>query len=543
MFKRINIYLAGTMIIMMLFVPSCDLEEQVLDEFTDEALQNDPNLQENILVTPLAQLRDYWWRQRVWGFMEATSDELFFPTRGNDWFDGGVWQEDYTHTWTPTQRDVVDTWNSLNSNMSSANIAIASLGEVSPDDPDKIKTSRAQALFLRSFAAYYLYDLWRKYPARDPFDFDFLKDPEIYEGEKGFYELVSTLKTNVPYMKDRDYIPQGETDKYKQAVYGEPTIDAGNMLLAKLYLNKEVYTGTPGYDSCLIYLNKIINKGTYGLADDYFKMFDVDNDTRYKAADDEAILAVVFDDQPGYGGETHVIWVQHTFHYNQRFNGNYGSNWNGCAAPESYLQSTWIEGTDTATDVRWNDDRYFDLWQVDLGFNYGQQYDANGDSLFDRNGNPLYFTFECSYDDATEYEGVRVLKYPPREHVTNEGRIANDYLVWRYADALLMKAECLVRAQSDVGGAEAIVNEIRTKRNAPAISASGVDDMLEKVYIERGLELYWEGHRRQDMIRFGTFLLPKTSKEETSPPTAILLPVPQAAIDGTPDVLKQNPGY
>jgi hypothetical protein len=212
--------------------------------------------------------------------------------------------------------------------------------------------------------------------------------------------------------------------------------------------------------------------------------------------------------------------------------------------PESYLQYNWIAGTDTASDVRWVDSSYYQYWAVNVGFVYGQQYDISGDSLFDRNGNPLYFTFECDYDDATEYEGVRVLKYPPRVEVTYMDRIENDFLIWRYADALLMKAECELRANSDVGAAQAIVNEIREKREAPAITASGYEDMLDRIYIERGLELYWEGHRRQDMIRFGTFLMPKTSKDWDSPETALILPIPQSAIDGTPGgVLLQNPGY
>jgi len=107
-----------------------------------------------------------------------------------------------------------------------------------------------------------------------------------------------------------------------------------------------------------------------------------------------------------------------------------------------------------------------------------------------------------------------------------------------------MKAECLVRANNDVSGALAIISDIRTKRNAPAITASSPAAMLDKIYIERGLELYWEGHRRQDMIRFGTFLQPKSEKPDVSPSTAVLLPIPQSAIDGTPGgILHQNPGY
>ena len=544
MLKKLKIYIIGAFLISMLFVPSCDLEEHILDEITDEVVQADPNLLPNLLAVPLAHVRKYWGRERIWGLMEATSDEAFFPTRGNDWFDGGVWQEDYTHAWSPTHRDVRATWNDLNSSIAAANTAIRSLGEETPSDADFLWTYRAQAKFLRSFFEYYLYDLYRKYPSRDPFNLDFSIAPKIYEGEEGFYHLVSSVKSIIPAMKDRYYEASGESDKYLQADYGEPDKDAGRMLLAKLYLNKEVYTGVPGYDSCLIYLDQIIDKGTYGLAEDFFAMFDVDNNTRFKQADDEAIFVSVYSDAESYGNINNITWIRHSFHYNQTFNDQYTANWNGVCVPESYLQYNWIAGTDTALDSRWVDSSYYHYWAVNVGFVYGQQYDMNGDSLFDRNGNPLFYTFECNYDDAEEYEGVRVLKYPPREIVTYQDRIENDFLIWRYADALLMKAECELRANADVGTAETIVNEIREKRDAPTITAGGYEDMLDKVYIERGLELYWEGHRRQDQIRFGTFLLPKTSKDWTSPETALILPIPQSAIDGTPGgVLTQNPGY
>jgi starch-binding outer membrane protein, SusD/RagB family len=544
MLKKLKIYLIGTLLASMLFVPSCNLEEEILDEYTDETIQSDPNLLPNILAVPLAQVRKYWGRERIWGFMEATSDEAFFPTRGSDWLDGGVWQMNYTHTWTPTHRDVINTWNDLNSSISTANTAILNLGQESPDDPDYIWTYRAQAKFLRTFFEYYLYDLYRKYPARNAFDLDFLTPPPIFEGDAGFYRMVSILKTILPDMKDRSYVPIGTVDAYKTADYGEPDINSGLMLLAKLYLNKEVYVGISGYDSCLLYLNQLIDEGPFALAEDYFSMFEVNNNSRFESADDEGIFVSVFSDAAAYGNNNNIIWVQHTFHYNQTFGGNYGSNWNGVSSPESYLQSTWIEGTDTAVDARWVDKRYFDLWGINLGFNYGQQYNpATGDSLFDRNGNPLNYTFACNYDQAAEYEGVRVLKYPPRETVTNPERIENDFMIWRYADALLMQAECFARLGTDLAGAMNIVNTIRAKRNAPDVTASGQEEVLNKIYIERGLELYWEGHRRQDMIRFGTFLLPKTSKDFTSPETAILLPIPQAAIDGSEGTLDQNPGY
>jgi hypothetical protein len=543
MFKRFKIYVIGTLMLMTLFVPSCDLEEEIQDKITSEIVASDPNLLTNIVAAPIAQLRGFWYRERIWGLMEATSDELYFPTRGSDWFDGGVWQADYLHNWLPTHRDVVNTWNSLSTAVSRCNITLYNLGIPSVGDDEYLEIYRAQVTFLRSFFEYYMYDFWRINSSRDPYNQDFLTPADIYRGDAGFYRLVGNVKRLLPLMKDRNYVSTPNVDEYKEAVYGEPDVNAGYMLLAKLYLNKEVYTGVAGYDSCLIYLNRLIDESGLALANDYYDIFSTDNDTRFKTADDEAILVAVLDDQMDLGIDNQTIWIQPTFHYNQTFGGRFTANWNGNCAPETYLQETWIAGTDTATDVRWKDDRFFSIFGVNLGFNYGQQYSAAGDTLFDRNGNPLNYTFESHLLDAAEYEGVRPLKYPPTTVITNAARITNDFIIWRFADAYLMKAECLARAEGDVTGAMAIVNEIRTKRNAPEATASDVSVALEKIYTERGLELYWEGHRRQDMIRFGTFLGTRSSKPEVSPATAILFPIPQSAIDGSEGTITQNDGY
>jgi len=101
-----------------------------------------------------------------------------------------------------------------------------------------------------------------------------------------------------------------------------------------------------------------------------------------------------------------------------------------------------------------------------------------------------------------------------------------------------MKAECLART-GNMPDALTIVNQIRTKRKAPPLASMELMDILR----ERGRELYWEGHRRQDMIRFGTFLLPKQDKDYTSPETAKLIPIPQTALEASEGLLQQNPGY
>ena len=526
----------------MLFIPSCSLDEEILDKLTEDVVTSDPGLLPNLLAPPLGQLRGLWLRENVWGIQETTTGECMFPTRGTDWRDNGVWEQEYFHTWTPRHRDVNATWDQLNTGISSANTALFNLGEELSEDEEFLWVYRAQAKFLRAFYEYCLLDIYGKYPVRDPFNLDFSTAPIIYERTEGFYRLINQVKDILPDMKLR--VASETTPDFKKAAYGEPTRDAGLMFLAKLYLNKEVYTGVSGWDSCQIYLDELIGLGHYALANDYYSMFAVDNDTRYKQADDEAIFVAVLDDGDNYGLDNRVVWATPHFHYNQTFGGTRpaGTNWNGGCTTETYLNDVWVNGTDTAWggDARWRDDRFYNDMGVYLGFNYGQQYDAvTGDSLTERGGDPLYFTFECPFKDATESNGVRALKYPPRVVPVNLMRTPNDYIIWRYADALLMKAECLART-GNMGDALILVNEIRSKRNAPELESMELIDILN----ERGRELYWEGHRRQDEIRFGTFLDPKDNKPDASPPTAILLPIPQDAIDGTPDgVLTQNPGY
>ena len=516
----------------MLVITACtDLNEEILDEFTEEVVTSDPALLPNIVAPSLGALRNLWLREDVWGIQETSSDECLYPTRGTDWYDGGVWQDQYLQEWKPTHRDIIASWNTLSTGISKANTSIANLGIPSNDEEQFLTEYRAQSIFIRAFFEYYLIDIYGIVPVKDPYSTDYGELAEIKKRKEAFYYVTSEVKNILSSIVIRE-----------NAEYGVPNRDAALMLLAKLYLNKEVYLGVAGYDSCLIYIDELIATGNYGLADDYFDMFSVENDSRYTLPDNEAILVAPLDDGDNYGLDDRIQWVKTTFHYNQNLGSSF-SNWNGCMAPQSYVEECWFEGTDTATDVRWQDDRFYKDMAVMLGFNIGQQYDAEtGDSLFTRGGDPLNFTVECPLTKALENEGLRVLKYPPRVDPVNTSRTPNDYIIWRYADALLMKAECEARLNR-VSDAVTIVNEIRTKRNAPTISASTKEEILDKILIERGLELYWEGHRRQDLIRFGRYLEPKTNKDFISPTTALLCPIPQDAIDGSKGTIKQNPGY
>ena len=525
--NKLKLYtLTAVLILTGLVFDSCtQLEEFPRDKVTSDVLLEDPDLIPNLIAPALGQLRFLWYREGVWGAMEASTDELTFPTRGTDWFDGGVWQQQCLHTWTPVHRDVNNVWNQLSSGIASANFGISVLG-TDEDVADEIWQYRGMLRFLRDFYMYYLIDFYGLTPYRDAFSTDYISNPQYMDRAEAFDFIVNDLKEILPYMPDRAV-----------AKYGVPNKDAVLMLLAKMYLNKEVYTGEAAWDECQVYLDQIINDGGYQLANDYFGIFKPQNHENFRNDDDEAIFVSAMDDTDAYGMNTTVIWVQHTLHYNQALPANFGP-WNGCVAPESYLNECWFDGTDLDTDVRWADSTVYETMAIVSGFNIGQQYKPNGDMIYDRGGEPLIYTVECPLDGALEPQGVRVIKYTPELDPINTSRVTNDYVIWRYADALLMKAECLART-GDMSGALALVNQVREKRKAPVLASIELLDILK----ERGRELYWEGHRRQDMIRFGTYLNPRTNKEYTSPETALLLPIPQTAIEASEGLLSQNPGY
>ena len=186
--------------------------------------------------------------------------------------------------------------------------------------------------------------------------------------------------------------------------------------------------------------------------------------------------------------------------------------------------------------------------RINIGFLADQQYDLTTDArLTDRNGNLLIFTPEVkNIETGSNYEvtGIRPLKYAP--DFQNLFSPDNDFVYFRFSDVLLMKAEAILRGGTPTNAgsygntALAIVNAIRThpSRGATTLSSMDLDGLLN----ERGRELWWEGWRRQDMIRFGKFLQPYQEKEYVSDPKYLLFPIPDDQLAVNP-YLKQNPGY
>jgi starch-binding outer membrane protein, SusD/RagB family len=228
-----------------------------------------------------------------------------------------------------------------------------------------------------------------------------------------------------------------------------------------------------------------------------------------------------------------------SLHYNQT-----PSGWNGFTTLGDFYDKF------EAADKR-RGDAYTgvtDVTGLRVGLLLGQQFNQNGVALKDRKGGNLSFTKTVKAvetDPATlEVTGIRVVKYPP--DYNNGDNVNNDFVIFRLADVLLMKAEAILRGGTPTNvapyGATAlsIVNYVRThsSRGASALASINLDQLLD----ERGRELYWEGWRRMDLIRFGKFLQAGQIRKTTSPATRLLFPVPAQQIAANPN-LTQNPGY
>jgi starch-binding outer membrane protein, SusD/RagB family len=458
-------------------------------------------------ATYLSLRGPYMNQDRLWCAQEHTSDEAVGPTRGGDWDDNGIWRVLHNHKWDADHTFLRDTYNDLGK-------IIFNASDVLKSNPTPQQA--AEARFLRAFATFSMLDGWDQCPYRD--SDDPLVDPKVRSGVEALNWIVAELNA---IMND---LPSGGATKANK--------NAAKVLLMRCLLNKGVYANraNPSFaaadmNQVIALADQIIGSGTYSLTPNYFNNFTPNND----ATSTETIFAS--ENLGGSNsGNVRSRWFC-TLHYNQK-----PSGWNGFTTLSDFYDKF------EATDKR-RGGTAFPNTVIRPGFLIGQQFDASGTALKDRKNNPLSFTRAIALKetgDNLEVTGIRVVKYVP--DTLNGDNAGNDYIHFRYADVLLMKAEALLRGGTPTAvaptTADALVNAVRTSRSATAMTGLTLDKLLD----ERGREFFWEGFRRTDLIRFGKFLGPKQLKPGTSDPKYLIFPIPNQQLAVNPN-LKQNPGY
>lgn len=320
---------------------------------------------------------------------------------------------------------------------------------------------RAEARFLRALAYFHAIDMFGRVPFVTDNDAPGKFLPRQIDRDKLFAYIESELK-DIENKLPEAHLPGN---------YGHADQACAWTLLAKLYLNALVYTGVDRSGDCLPYCAKVLAAG-YTLAPEYRLLFLADNNL---TSAPEIIFPLTCDGQrqQTYGGTTFLVHAA------------VGGRMSGAAYG---ISNAW-QGNRSRRSLP---DKFPALPAVD------------NRRMFYTNGQVL------DIDNLIEFtQGYPVTKW---KNMTSTGRkgsdptgtfVDTDFPMFRLADVLLMYAEAALRSGGDRSLALGYVNQVRARAGAAA--ATDADLTLDYVLDERSRELYWEGHRRTDLIRYGRF--------------------------------------
>ena len=449
---------------------------------------------------------------RVLLYMQSfSSDELIWSYEN----DPGI-REIQRNIWTAQNPLLLGLFERIMASVSFANNFLrettdAKLDErnVSAATRSDIVTFRAEARLIRALAYYHLMDLFGKAPF-------VTEDTAINSLPSQFdrTELFAFIESEITDIESDLIAPrQNEHGRVDKAVAW--------MILAKMYLNAEVYINENRYSDCINYCNQIIGSG-YSLATNYLHNFMADNDTN--SAKDEIIFSFISDG----------LFTQNFGPTTVMCNGEVGSiEQNGVSIGVS------AGGWGGAIRVR---KQFVELFN-------GSVFNNDTRNTILSAGRDIEIS-----DISDRDQGFILTKYSNRTSADVAGVdqtfVDTDFPLFRLADVYLMYAEAVQRGGGgSVDQAVDYINLLRTRANNPqTINAS--DLTLDFILDERGRELYAEGHRRQDLIRYGKFTGGNynwTWKGNASNGIAIpsnlnLYPIPTSSLAANPN-LTQNPGY
>lgn len=481
------------------------LEERAYGNPTSEELLKEPDNMALLVGQAYAELKwlhDHW---GYWGLNTLTSDEARCPVRnpGNNWDDGGYWKNLNSMDWNYEGLAFELVWDKCMSGATLCNKILKQIAAYQDVvDAQMYARFEAELNVLRCYYYYTLFDLFGRISYTEEFPEDETAQFPLWEAPQVWHKLVDCLEKYTPNL------PLA-TDPSKAQNYGRATQGLGYALLARLYLNAESYGVTDvvaPYAKCIDACNKIINSGAYTIEDNFFNNFLV-----YNENSQENIFVIVengnasFDYQDVAGKMCNKLRVNLlTQHY--AFQGLYGlleKPWNGFSASTQFL-AKYKDGDrrgpcpeDAGTDIDFqNKDKKFGWF---LG-----PVKNNGEIVRDENGNQVIIVNEYKTGTIANWnEGARCFKYETEQNSKVNKYSENDFVLFRYADVLYMKAEACLRGAGNVGEVLAMADfqRIRTRAGMDPYTELTLDEILD----ERGREFAWENVRRRDLIRFNKY--------------------------------------
>ena len=473
----------------------------------------------------------------VWDLNTFSTDEAIIPTRGADWYDGGIWQNLFLHRFGNIDF-TGDTWNYLFKQVLACNRALERINAFAAQNPASDVTDvRSEVRALRAMFLFYAMDLYGRLPLFKNTN-PTAQELKLQDRSAAFSHIVDELQaaeSNLPM--ERSPRP-GE-------YYGRMTRPVAWFLLAKLLLNAEVYADDDWTDdkhpdgstitwnvddvpmntwqAVIAYCDKISSFG-FTLAANFSDNFSINNEES-----PELIFTIPMDI---YNYSNRFTQQFRSLHYNHAaalgLNGE-----NGPCATVDAMKVFGYGTEDPDSRLPWT--YYYDAV-------YLEKTDTPV-TLDD--GTPLvYYPMEAHLDvSQTPYEktaGARMRKYEIDLAAMSDGQLRrNDIVLFRYADVLLMQCEALLRDGKAGAEADALLNSVRSRAGMENRTAT-----LSHVLQERLLELAWEGWRRNDLIRFGQFTRSYTDRPQLDADVngyTLVFPIPGETL--TASGCAQNPGY
>lgn len=505
MIKSINL----AMLSVVILLASCtDLDEEIFGSLSPDNYYQTEEEALSSLVGVYQRMREVMNYNDSYRVFVLGTDEFIIPALDTGgWFDGGKFHEFTIHQVRPTNSAINGAWNSIFGVIGAANSVLESF-ENSPQAAN-LKAQIAEVRGIRAYAYFMALDLWGNVPIFTDARVNPSNLPSTNSRQEVYDFVVSEMQLSIADLPSITSI--NRTQYYPR--YTRETMQAA---LAIVYLNAEVYTGTPRWNETVQMADAVINSGGFRLEDNFIASFTPNNHTSQ-----ELIMAGSIDPTVNAGGNQYLRGAMHPRHqltFNLPFVPANG-------------QKTFKVAVD----------RYEDQDVRKRYVYYGPQVDSEGRPLTVANNSTqqLVLVPIVDYTSVAHNEGYRVLKYVPDGNWVDRFS-SNDVVFIRYSDMLLTKAEALFR---QTGGADArsleLVNAVRQRSNATPLTTLTLQDIED----ERAREFLWEGSRRRDMIRFGSYFTGTWKfKTTVTPQWRGIYPIPQNQLNGNPNLV-QNPNY
>lgn len=529
----------------------------------EEAYKSEKLVYVNTIATIYTSFgnRLYGSTDNVHTLQEFSSDAWILPGRQGDWVDGGKWQSLFLHNYGPGNATIKSTWNALYTIIGNCNTSIDNLETfIQAGGESYLQDYQYEARAVRAILYYHLVDLFGRVPLVTSSK-TVMADVNQSSRSEVYQFIVDELTDCIPHL------PSGKCQNMGK-YYGRVTKAVGYMAMAKVAINSPILSKDDWNDGSLVggiakvapyvnqagknikialdgttrdawetvlYCQKQIEKEGYSLQPNFSQNFSKTNDSSVEniwTQPSDGTTYKVSDYNP-----TRTLHAAHASAYGLQ-------GWNGACATVEQMK-VFKYGTDEQ-DPR-----------MDMTFFYGPVF-VDGkpiDAGLGDGAQLCYNTMDVVVDfkedvpnQILKFAGARMSKYEVDNTTSSYLNHNNDKVFWRYADALLLAAEAKVR-MGQSGDAE--VNEIRDRVQAGQKSNVTLQDILD----ERMLEFSYEGMRRQDQIRFGTYTEPTTDRyagvhhnvatgdyvvDNTGFTT--VFPIPTSVLELNTK-LTQNPGY